>query len=49
MNKTLRHISKTLYENTVNLLAEIDDVENVQNIDSNITKKSINNKYDAIA
>ena len=49
MNKTLRHISKTLYENTVNLLADINDVENVQNIGSNITKKTINNKCDAIA
>lgn len=48
MNKTLQHISKTLYENTVNLLTDIDDVENVQNTGSNITKKTINNKYDAI-
>lgn len=49
MNKTLQHISKTLYENTVNLLADIDDTENMQNIGSNITKKTINNKYDAVA
>lgn len=47
MNKTLQHISKTLYENTVNLLADIDDAENV--LDCNITRKTINNKYDAVA
>jgi hypothetical protein len=47
MNKTLQHISKTLYENTVNLLADIDDAENV--LDCNITRKTINNKYVAVA
>ena len=47
MNKTLQHISKTLYENTVNLLADIGDAENV--LDSNITTKNINTKYDALA
>ena len=47
MNKTLQHISKTLYENTVNLLADIGDAENV--LDSNITTKNINTKYDAVA
>ena len=47
MNKTLQHISKTLYENTVNLLTDIDDAENI--LGCNITKKTINNKYDAVA